>query len=172
MELITIGIITGTHGLKGTFKVKSFTDFKTDRYKKGRVLYISFKQELIPVTVASFQTVKSIELVSFKEFNDINQIEKYKGSNIMFDKNLAEDLLEDEFYFDELIGLDVYLKDKLVGTCVDVREYPQGEVLVVKRKALKDVLIPFQKEFIEEVNKDLKRILLIEWEGLLWLLMS
>ena len=35
MEYISIGKITNTHGLKGTLKVKSFTDFKEDRYKKG-----------------------------------------------------------------------------------------------------------------------------------------
>ena len=39
MELITIGKIVNTHGLNGALKVKSFTDFKEQRYKKGTNYY-------------------------------------------------------------------------------------------------------------------------------------
>ena len=85
----------------------------------------------------------------------------------MFNKEEAKDLDDDEFYFEELIGLDVYTDDILVGKCDDVREYPQGEIIVVKRDDKKDALIPFRKEFVKEVNKELKRICLINWEGLL-----
>ena len=168
MEYISIGKITNTHGLKGTLKVKSFTDFKEDRYKKGSLLYISFKDEFIPVTVSHHRYVKTLDYLTFREYDDINMVEKYKGSFLMFNKEEAADLEEDEFYFDELIGLDVYTDDLLVGKCGDVRDYPQGEVIVVKRDDKKDALIPFRKEFVKEVNKELKRIYLINWEGLLW----
>ena len=167
MEYVSIGKIVNTHGLKGTLKVKSFTDFKEDRYKKGNLLYISFKDEYIPVTVSSFRTVKTLDYLTFKEYDDINMIEKYKGSFLMFNKEEAKELEEDEFYFDELIGLDVYTDTLLVGKCIDIREYPQGEIIVVKRDDKKDALVPFRKEFVKEVNKKLKRIYLINWEGLL-----
>ena len=85
----------------------------------------------------------------------------------MFNKEEAQNLDTDEFYFNELIGLDVYTDDLLVGKCSDIREYPQGEILVVKRDNKKDALIPFRKEFIKEVDKELKRIYLINWEGLI-----
>lgn len=167
MEYISIGKIMNTHGLKGTLKVKSFTDFKKDRYKLGSLLYIAFKDEFIPVTVAGFRTVKNLDHLTFKEFNDINMVEKYRGSFLMFNKEDASELALDEYYYEELIGLDVYNKDDFIGKCIDVRELPQGEILVVKRDSKKDTLIPFRKEFIKEVNKDLKRINIIAWEGLL-----
>ena len=168
MEYISIGKIVNTHGLKGTLKIKSFTDFKEDRYKIGNLLYISFKEEIIPVTVANFKTVKNLDNLTFKEFNDINMVEKYKGSFLMFNKEDALELALDEFYYDELIGMEVYNEDQLIGKCIDVRELPQGEILVVKRDSKKDALIPFRKEFVKDVDKDLKRINLISWEGLLW----
>ena len=167
MEYISIGKIVNTHGLKGTLKVKSFTDFKEDRYKKGNLLYIAFKGEYIPVTIALFKTVKNLDHLTFVEYNDINMVEKYKGSFITFNKEEAQELDDDEFYFDELIGLNVYTGDVLIGICDDIRDYPQGEILVVKRDNLKNALIPFRKEFIKEVNKELKRIDIINWEGLL-----
>ncbi len=167
MEYVSIGKIVNTHGLKGTLKVKSFTDFKEDRYKKGNLLYIAFKGEYIPVTISLFRTVKNLDYLTFKEYDDINMVEKYKGSYIMFNKEEMQELNVDEFYFNELIGLDVYTDDLLIGKCSDIREYPQGEILEVKRDNKKDALIPFRKEFIKDVDKKLKRINLINWEGLL-----
>lgn len=167
MEYISIGKIVNTHGLKGTLKVKSFTDFKEDRYKKGNLLYIAFKDEFIPVTVLAHRFVKTLDYLTFREYSDINLVEKYKGSHLMFDKEEALELEEDEFYFEELIGLDVYTDTLNVGKCIDIRDYPQGEIIVVQRDEKKNALIPFRKEFVKEVDKELKRIYLINWEGLL-----
>jgi len=171
MELMTIGVIVNTHGLKGTVKVKSFTDFKDERYKKGTTLYIAFKEELIPVTVATYRTQKNLEYVDFEEFSDINEIEKFKGSDLKINAESKHNLDADEFYFDELIGMDVYT-DKLIGTCLDVREVPQGEILVIDTGSKKNALIPFNKHFVKDVNKKENKITLIEWEGLVWELMS
>ena len=70
MDLSIIGIIVNTHGLNGTLKVKSFTDFKKERYSKGTPLYIAFKNEYIPVTVLSHKEVKTLDILTFNEFSD------------------------------------------------------------------------------------------------------
>lgn len=166
MELITIGVITNTHGLKGTLKVKSFTDFKDERYKKGNTLYIAFKSELIPVTVQSFKSVKTLEHIDFKEFTNINEVEKYKGSELRISTEYIHELEEDEFYFDELVGMDVYTTEQ-IGTVKGVREVPQGELLEVDTGSKKTTLIPFNKHFVKSVDKKKNKIVLLEWEGLL-----
>ena len=167
MELVIIGKIVNTHGLKGTLKVKSFTDFKEQRYRKGTTLYIAFERNYIPVTVESYRAVKTLEHIKFVEYNDINEVEKYKGSDLVIEKTLIHELEDkDEFYFTELIGMDVFNDSVLIGKCIDIRNYPQGEILVVKTKA-KEVLIPFRKEFVKEVNKETNSLHLIAWEGLL-----
>jgi 16S rRNA processing protein RimM len=166
MEYITIGVIVNTHGLKGTLKVKSFTDFKEQRYQKGNTLYIAFQREYIPVTVDQYRTVKSLDYIDLKEFHNINEVEKYKGSELVMKADQKHELQEDEFYFDELVGMEVYT-DQLIGTVTAVREVPQGELLVLKRPNNKDVLIPFRKEFVKEVNKQEAKITLLFWEGLL-----
>lgn len=166
MDLVKIGVIVNTHGLGGTLKVKSFTDFKNERYKKNTTLYISFKGNMVPVTVENFRTVKGIECINFKEFANINECEKYKGSELFISKELIHELDDDEFYFEELIGMDVYT-DTLIGQVADVRELPQGELLEVKRVGEKDALIPFSKIFVKEVNKKERTITLLFWEGLL-----
>jgi ribosomal 30S subunit maturation factor RimM len=51
------------------------------------------------------------------------------------------------------------------GIVTDVREVPQGQLLVVDVDG-KDVLIPFRKEFIQFVDKQKGEITIIQWEGL------
>lgn len=166
MDVIKIGVIVNTHGLKGTFKIKSFTDFVDERYQKGNTLYISFKNELLPVTVKEVRTVKGLEYVDFDEYNHINQIEQFKGSELFIDSNMIHPLDENEFYFGELIGMTV-VGTEVIGECIDVMELPQGQLLVVKRTGKKNALIPFQKEFVSKVDKQKQIISVIEMEGLL-----
>ena len=79
---------------------------------------------------------------------------------------MIHELPEDEFYFGDLYGMSVY-SDTYIGIVQDVREQPNGELLVVKREKGPNVLIPFNKQFIQEVDKENKKITIIEWEGLL-----
>ena len=166
MELIVIGKIVNTHGLNGALKVKSFTDFKEQRYAKGTPLYIVFERDYIPVTVVSQKEIKNLDLIIFKEFTHINQVEKYKGCDLVINKELIHRLQEDDFYFDQIIGMDVYDEEIFIGKCIDIRDYPQGEILVVKTNG-KNKLIPFRKEFIKEVNIEENKLFIIKWEGLL-----
>lgn len=167
MEYIKIGAIANTHGLRGTLKVKSFTDFKEERYKKDNTLYIFFKNEYIPVTIDKVKTVKGLEYIDFKEYTDINNVEKFKGSELYIDQNDIHDITEeDAFYYTDLIGCEVFV-DGPIGVVSDIREYPQGEYLVIDSDKRKNVLIPFLKQFVKEVDIDARRIYLNEWEGLL-----
>ena len=166
MDMIKIGVIVNTHGLKGTLKVKSFTDFKELRYTKGNTLYIHFKNEYIKVTVKKYKTVKTVEHIDFEELTHINQVEKYKGSELFMTADQQHELEEDEFYFDELVGMEVH-STKFEGLVINVREVPRGEMLVVKRENKKQALIPFLKEFIKEVDKENNIIYIHEMEGLL-----
>lgn len=167
MEYIKIGAVANTHGLKGTVKVKSFTDFKEERYKKGNTLYIFFKNEYIPVTVSKMKSVKNLEYIDFLEFNHINDVELYKGSEIFINQEEIHEINEeDAYYYNDLIGCDIFT-DKLYGTVVDIREYPQGEYLVINTEEKKNILIPFLKQFIKKVDLDKRVIYMSEWEGLL-----
>ena len=92
-------------------------------------------------------------------------VERYKGCDICITKEDQQSLEEDEFYVDDLIGCEVFTKER-IGVVKDVREVPQGEILVIETNE-RDVLIPFRKEFVQQVDIRHRRITLIEWEGLL-----
>ncbi|MGM9972033.1 MAG: ribosome maturation factor RimM [Anaeroplasmataceae bacterium] len=163
MDGLVVGKILNTHGLKGELKVRNLSDF--DRFYKGSKLYIEFKNNYIPVEVLNVKDYDNNILVTFKDLLDINLVEKYKGSYIWIDKSNLEELSNDEFYYYELEGKDIYNEDGIKrGVVKEVREIPQGEMLVVDVNG-KNRFIPFRKEFIIDVLDD--RIIIHEIEGLL-----
>lgn len=163
MDGLVVGKILNTHGLKGELKVKNLSDF--DRFYKGSKLYIEYKREFISVEVLSVKDYDNNLLITFKDLLDINLVEKYKGSYIWINKDNLGSLDEDEFYYYELEGLEIYNEDGILrGIVSEVRKVPQGEILVVNVDG-KNKFIPFRKEFIKEVTED--KIIIHEIEGLL-----
>ncbi len=163
MEYIKIGVIANTHGLKGEVKVKSFTEF--DRFKKGNSIYLKHNEEYIKIVVKSHRVHSGLDLVIFEGYEDINKIEIYKGSELYIHIDDRDELEEDEFYYDELVGLEVYYNDELLGKVTNIMDVPQGEILVIKRKDKKDVLIPFENKFINYMDDE--KIICENLEGLL-----
>lgn len=166
MKMIEIGAVANTHGLNGTFKIKSFTDFVSERYQKGSKIYLHYKGEYLELTVVKYKTTKGVELVDFEEYNNINQIEQFKGCKLYVKEEDLHQLNEDEFYFNELLKMEVYT-DRFIGHVIDIREVPQGQLLVVKREKQKNALIPFLKHFVNEIDKKNNKITITNWEGLL-----
>ena len=160
MEYIKVGTISTTHGIKGELKIKGDNACFSTSFKN--TLYISST----PYTKVHIKSVKQQGnqlIVGFDEFNDINQVEKFKGLFILANKEDLAPLEEDEYYIRDLIGLKVYNQDnEYKGLVKDVIEYPQSFYLMVETEK-KDVLVPFIKEFVIEVSDS---IIVDEIEGL------
>ena len=160
-KYIKVGTITSTHGIKG--EVKIFGDNPCFNTSFKDALYIDEKL-MVEVHIKSVKNQNGKLIISFKEFTDINQVERYKNCGIYADRDTLEPLDEDEVYVNDLVGMDVYNEDKkFIGKVIDIREYPQCYYLVVKGET-KNHLIPFIEEFVTEVSDV---IVIHEMEGLL-----
>ena len=97
---------------------------------------------------------------------NINDIEKYKGCTLkVAEKNLSE--LEDgEFYYHEIIGLDVYENDILVGQVKEILQPGANDVWVVKRKGKRDLLLPYIPSVVLNVDVAANRVDVDILEGL------
>ncbi len=167
MEYICIGKIVNTHGLKGEVKIESYSGFDSERYQKGNEIFIFYDNEYLSFIVDTFRIHKNHPLVSFKDHKDINLIEKYKGSNIYFDKNKRKPL-ENDYYQDELIGLNVYDEngnEKGIIKNIESTLGAQNNLLIEKDN--KEVfLYPFIMEWVLDVDMD-KKIIKMKWlEGI------
>lgn len=164
MEYIILGKAINTHGVKGEIKVELYTDFKEERFKTDSKIY--FGEDYIEETVKSFRMHNGFMLLTLKDKEDINLIEKYKGYIIYKSK---EDIkpLEDGYYFRDLIGLDVWQNGKKVGYIKYLEEGTKNNYMRVIKEDKKEVLVPFLPVFIKNVDLDNKKVEIVEMEGLL-----
>ncbi len=167
MRYIPIATITKPHGVHGAVKVKSHTDFKTERFKKGQRLFVYFKETYLEVTVEKHQSQKDHEILTFKEFNAPEAVEKYRGCDVFIADEDRAELTDDAFYYDDLEGMQVKEGKQEIGTVIRVVEMPQSAMLRVRKHDGKEVLVPFLKAFIEKVDKTERMIYIHVIEGLL-----
>ncbi|MBO4918550.1 MAG: 16S rRNA processing protein RimM [Erysipelotrichaceae bacterium] len=166
MEFVEIGKIVNTFGIRGELKVAAYTDFVSERFKKGSVVYVS--EEHVPFTVKSFKEHKGFLLVLFQDNEDINLVEKYKNALIYKAKEDIKPLKKGEYFFSDLIGLDVYVDNELKGRVLKVEEGIRSNNLRIRKEEDgKECLVPFLPVFIENVDLEKKRIDVVKMEGLL-----
>ncbi|MDD8048947.1 MAG: ribosome maturation factor RimM [Thomasclavelia sp.] len=157
MKLIVVGKIIGTHALKGEVVVRSFSDFADDRFQKGKIVYLSKTDSKdIEMKIENVRVHKGNYLVLFEGYNNINDVEQYKGFNVLANQDDVQ-LEEGKHFYRDLIGLNVYENDNLIGVVNDIYDNGAQSVLIVTNGNDKK-MIPYVKQFIKEVDIDNKRI--------------
>lgn len=157
------GKIMATHGIKGALKVANYSDF--NRFEVGNFLFIKEDNLYRRFKIKNVSDYKTGYLVTFENYEDINLVEKFIGENLYVLAS-ENDLAEDEFYYSDLIGKEIYNQnDELRAICKDVVEYPQSHMLVCETSDGKIKYIPFINEFVKDVLDN--KIIINEIEGLL-----
>lgn len=167
MDYLKVGKILNTKGIKGELKIRSLTDFTSDRFGAGNKIYILYQDKYMPFEVKNFKQASKSDILTLKDHEDINLVEKYKGLDIYVDADDEMTLYDDEYHLSEIIGLDVYQNDQIVGKVIDVLPYPQGDYLKVETLTKKLAMIPFRDEFVLNTDLESGRIDIIDMEGLL-----
>ena len=145
MNYFNVGKIVNTQGLQGEMRVLSVTDFAEERFKKGNKLALFDKKDqfVMDVEIASHRKAKNFDIIKFKGMYHINAIEKFRDFSLKVAEEDLSDLEEGEFYYHEIIGLEVYENDVLLGTIKEILQPGANDVWVVKRKGKRDLLLPY-----------------------------
>lgn len=166
-ELLKVGIISSTHGIKGEVKIFPTTD-DAARFKKLKEVILDDGREQIPMQIEGVKFFKQFVIAKFKGYDNINDIEKYKGKSLFVTRENAAPLKEDEYYIADLIGMIVENEDgSFRGTLKDVLETGANDVYIVQDSEGKEILIPAIKDCILSVDLDNNRMQVHLLEGLL-----
>lgn len=166
MKEINIGILVNTHGLRGEAKVKCLSDFPEMRFRKGAKMYIHTSEGKIELCVERVRESKGLLIVKFKNYDNINQIEPWKGSKLTISEQSLQELDEFEAYYHELMDAMVYdLDDTYIGKVIEIIETGANAVLRVQTEE-KDILIPFVRAFVKEFDRKEKIMKVELMEGL------
>lgn len=169
-ELFQVGSITQTHGIKGEVKVFPMTD-DLSRFKNMKDLLLDAgKEGYIKLEVESARPQKNLVILKFKGFDNINDIEKYKGKGLFVTKENRVKLKKDEYFIADLIGCNVYLDtalDDVFGKITDVLTTGANDVYEIEMQQGGQVLVPAIKDCILEVDVDKRRVLIHLLDGLI-----
>lgn len=166
---LKVGKIVNTHSLKGEVKVISSTDFEEQRFEKGTELLITRGNQVVKeVTVESYRTHKNNLLVKFIGIDSIEEAEKLKNLQIKIDSDNIGELEENEFYFHEIIGCEVFDENgKSLGEISEILTPGANDVWVIKSQNGKEILIPYIEDVVKKIDVENKKIDIEVMEGLI-----
>ncbi|QEA32416.1 ribosome maturation factor RimM [Secundilactobacillus malefermentans] len=173
MTYYKVGKIVNTHGIQGELKIVSATDFPDQRFKKGSSLHL-FKDEkdespIKQLKIKAARQQKNFFLVKFEGFNNINEVEQYKGMTLKItDEDRDEEELEDgQYYYDDIIGLKVVDEsNQLIGTISEILPLGPNDVWTVKREKQADLLLPVIKQVVKNVDLENGQVTVELMEGM------
>lgn len=153
MNLIYVGKIVNTHGIKGEVRLLSNFEEKDLVFKKDFKVYVGDeRKELI---INSYRPHKEFDMLTFRGIEDINQVLKYKGKKVYIDKEDLH-LKEDEYLLEDLIGMEIIFDGEVLGVVKDIYEAPQGKLLYIT--FAKNYYIPYNNYYIKEIDTKKKEI--------------
>ena len=165
-DFFRVGVIANTHGIRGEVKVFPTTD-DVKRFDYLKEAYIDAGKEKIKVEVSNVRYFKNLVIVKFKGIDNINDIERYKGIDLLVTRENALPLEEGEYYLADIIGANVYTEDgNLFGSLEDVIETGANLVYSVQHEG-KEVLLPVIDDCVKEVNVEEKKVIVHIMKGLL-----
>ena len=151
-DLLKVGVITTTHGVRGEAKVYPTTD-ETERFLELDYVLMDTGRELRKIEIKNVKFFKNLVILKFKGVDNINDIEKYKGRDLCIPREEGQELEEDEYYIADLLGMSVVLEDgQEFGTLKDVMETGANDVYIIDSAEHGEVLLPAIKECILDVD--------------------
>ena len=150
-DLLKVGVITTTHGVRGEVKVFPTTD--PERFLDLEYVILDAGREMKKLEIRNVKFFKNLVILKFNGIDNINDIEMYKGRDLWVPREEAQELDEDEYYIGDLIGMEVVLEGNThFGTLKDVMETGANDVYVVELPDHQEVLLPAIKECILDVD--------------------
>ena len=156
LQYLEAGQIVTTHGVHGEMKVLPWADgpdFLLD-FNRVRIDGKEYKVE-------SCRIQKTCNLLK------LHGIDTMEAAQAMHGKTLEiyrEDADPDLIFAVELIGMEVYQDEALIGKLTEVLDYPGNKVYVVKGE--KEYMIPAVKAFVQSIDMDGNRMQVKLIEGM------
>ena len=157
MDLICIGKLVNTHGIKGEVRILSDFEYKDKVFQISNNIYINNTKYVIK----SYRKHKNYDMVTLDGINSIEDANILKNENVYIDRN---DYSFDGYLNIDLIGLDVYDNDEYKGKVKEIEKGSKYDLLVID--GIKRHLVPIIPEFINDIDLDSRRIYINYIKGL------
>lgn len=165
-SLILVGRVNRPHGLEGVLRIWPYAGNDASFLKAKTVLLESLSGKTYEYGVVFLKPHKNIFLLKLAGVDSPDVAEEYRGAEIYVRKgDLTRE--EGEYFWDELLNLDVYLDTgEYLGTLSQVIP-AEGHDIYVVTKGDREILIPAVHEVVIEIDLKKGKIIVNADEGLL-----
>ena len=154
-DLIRVGVIINTFGVKG--EVKIYPDI--DYFDELERVFIKDKE----YKIEKLREQKGIIIAKFEGIDDINQIESLKNEEVMIALEDRPELPEGKHYVGDLLGLEVITEDgQVLGTLDNIYNTGANDIYEVG-----EILLPATDEVIKQIDMENKKIIVHLLKGLI-----
>ena len=168
---LRVGRLVKAHGLKGALKLELYTDDPEGRFTPGASFTLQVPESSPwhgkSLTVREFRWMNSHPVAFFDGVDDRSGAEELVRAILWIDQDDDDIVQEDDAWYDhQLVGLDVVRDDQVVGRVIRVEHFPAQDLLTVRLPGDREVLVPFVKAIVPEVDVQAGRILVTPPAGL------
>lgn len=166
-DLVLVGSVGRTHGLRGELVINPHTDFPDERFAPGAALLVKRGASLETLTVATMRVHQGRPLVTFTGVASIEAAEKLGRPDLWIRAADRDEAPEGEFYHDELIGCRVEtMSGQAVGVVTRIDE-TGGVPLLVIGDGADELLVPLAEAICRVIDPAARRIVIDPPDGLL-----
>ena len=160
-DLVVIGSIGKSHGLKGAFFLNSYCEPEDNFFTYKRFFLIQ-DSEILEFSIKTKQSRSRKNIINISGIETLDEIKKLTNTEIY---TLSEYLkpIEGEYFWKDLLNLDVFNENKeFIGVISEIRNYGANDTLIIKNNS-SETLIPFVKDiFIKKVDLG-KGLMIVDW---------
>ena len=144
-EFLQVGVISSTHGIAGEVKVFPTTDD----------VILDTGKERMTLHICQVKFFKQMVILKFKEFQNINEVERFRGKSLYVTRENAVKLQKDEYFIADMIGMRVVSTEgEELGTLTDVLQTGANDVYVVEQNGASQLLLPAIKDCILDIDME------------------
>jgi len=165
-RVIKIAKVTGAQGIKGLLRIDSYCD-DIELFKRASEIILKSSDGLeSSLEIKGVRKQGKHTLLDINGIDDRNRAEKLIGSTLYCRKDILPPLEEGEYYWVDLIGIDVYsVEDIFLGSLSSIMPTPGNDVFVIRHNE-KEILIPAIASVIQDVDLNKNRMFVKLLEGI------
>jgi 16S rRNA processing protein RimM len=164
--LLVIGKIVNTHGIQGKLRVNSYAESPAI-FTSQKFFYVKDeKGDFEKYEVTNAELHKNVILVELDGVSSIDEAKKLVGTSVFIEKSKLDPLSEDEYYWFEVIGLEVFTDEgTFLGKVESILQTGSNDVYVIRNNK-KEYLIPAIAEVVTNIDVVKKTMIIHPLEGL------
>lgn len=165
LKMLLIGQINGIFGIKGWVKVFTYTDQKANicRYKPWHI-YQKPTQSYTPIEIITCKPQGKTIVAQIKDITTCELANAWLGTKLYITQSQLPKATKDEYYWDELIGMQVINTAGLeLGVVKGLLNSGANDILSVKNTQKIEHLIPYHKDYVIKIDTNTK-IIIVNWQ--------